>query len=154
MDGFLHVFDVPSRQFRLGEVGKTCGAQNLYYNTNDNNPVRIEQLFSKLECRTSSIFAKIRAAVVQGHDHIDILEKDIHILFKLITLSVRRSKQYKDELNNSYRENDFVFQRLFQTSRDNGRSAEPGQIWLEHLLYLLETEHEDLLANSANPDII
>ncbi|RGP81432.1 hypothetical protein FLONG3_577 [Fusarium longipes] len=151
-DGLLHVFDVPSRQFRLGEVAKTCGAQNLYYNTKDNNPMRIEQLFSKLESKTSSIFAKIKTAVTEGHDHIDILEKDIHILFKFINLSIRRSKQYKDEVNNPYRENDFVFQRLFQTSRKSGRSSEPGQFWLEHLLYLLETDHEDLLADSAKPD--
>ncbi|CAG7560610.1 unnamed protein product [Fusarium equiseti] len=153
-DGLLHVFDVPSRQFRLGEVGKTCGAQNLYYDTNNNDPMRIEQLFSKLEAKTSSMLAKVRAAVTQGHDNIDILEKDIHILFKFITLSVRRSKQYRDELNNPYSENDFVFQRLFQTSRDSGRSGEPGQVWVEYLLYLLETDHEDLLANSTNPDII
>ncbi|KAF4442001.1 hypothetical protein F53441_11846 [Fusarium austroafricanum] len=116
--------------------------------------MRIEQLFSKLESKTSSIFAKIRTAVTEGHDHIDILEKDIYILFKFINLSTRRSKQYKDELNNPYRENDFVFQRLFQTSRKSGRSGEPGQFWLEHLLYLLETDHEDLLADAAKIDNI
>ncbi|PCD23181.1 hypothetical protein AU210_014704 [Fusarium oxysporum f. sp. radicis-cucumerinum] len=151
-DGLLHVFDLPSRQFRLGEVGKTCGAQNLYYNVDDNDPMRIEHLFSKLESKTSSIFAKIRTAVTEGLEHIDILEKDIHILFKFINLSLRRSKQYRDELNNPYRENDFMFQHLFETSRKSGRSGEPGQFWLEHLLYLLKTDHEDLLTDAARTD--
>ncbi|RKK92001.1 hypothetical protein BFJ71_g10476 [Fusarium oxysporum] len=151
-DGLLHVFDLPSRQFRLGEVGKTCGAQNLYYNVDDNDPMRIEHLFSKLESKTSSIFAKIRTAVTEGLEHIDILEKDIHILFKFINLSLSRSKQYRDELNNPYRENDFMFQHLFETSRKSGRSGEPGQFWLEHLLYLLKTDHEGLLTDAARTD--
>jgi hypothetical protein len=85
---------------------------------------------------------------------IDILEKDIHILFKFMNLFMRRSMQYKDELNNPCRENDFVFQRILEASSESGRSGEPGQLWLEHLLYLLETDHEDLLKDVANPDKI
>lgn len=119
-DGLLHVFDLPSKQFRLGEVSKTCGAQDLYYKVGDNDPMRIEHLFSKLESRTSSIFAKISTAVTEGLDHVNILEKDIHILFKFMDLSARRYEQYNDELKNPYRENDFMFQHLFEASRKSG----------------------------------
>ncbi|KAF5541981.1 hypothetical protein FMEXI_7680 [Fusarium mexicanum] len=101
--------------------------------------MRIEQLFSKLESRTSLIFAKIITAITNGLDHIDILEKDIHTLFKFMNLSMRRSKQYKDELNNS---------------RQRGRSGDPDQFWLKHLLYLLETDHEDILNDAAKSDNI
>ncbi|KLO97739.1 uncharacterized protein FFB20_15009 [Fusarium fujikuroi] len=114
--------------------------------------MRIEQLFSKLESKTSIIFAKISSAVTEGLDHIDIFEKDIHILFKFMNISMRRSKQYKDEINNPHRENDFMFQRLLEASTDSGRSGEPTQFWLEHLLYLLETDHEDLLKDAAKTD--
>ncbi|KAF4415126.1 hypothetical protein FACUT_13655 [Fusarium acutatum] len=62
------------------------------------------------------------------------------------------SKQYKDELNNPHRENDFMFQRLLEASTESGRSGEPGQFWLEHLLCLLETDHEDLLDDAAKTD--
>ncbi|KAF5718698.1 hypothetical protein FMUND_5058 [Fusarium mundagurra] len=119
-----------------------------------NNPMRIEHLFSKVESKTSMIFAKITTAVTEGRDHIDILEKDIHILFKFMNLSMRRSMQYKDELNNPRRENDFVVQRLLEASSESGRSGEAGQFWLEHLLYLLETDHEDILKDAAKNDNI
>ncbi|KFY07183.1 hypothetical protein V492_07379 [Pseudogymnoascus sp. VKM F-4246] len=111
--------------------------------------MRIEDLFSKLESKTGRIFAKIRTAITDGSDHIDILEKDIHILFKFMNLSMRRSKQYRDDIKNPYRENDFMFQRLFEASRKSGQSSDPGQFWLDHLLYLLETSHEDLLADAG-----
>jgi hypothetical protein len=143
------VFDLRSEQFYLGEVGKTGGTQNLYYNAKDTDPMRIEHLFSKLECKTSSIFRKINIAITEGHDHIDILEKDIHVLFKFMNLSLRRSQQYRDEVKNPHRENDFIFQQLFDASEKSGRSSDPGQFWLDHLLYLLETSHEDTLADAV-----
>ncbi|RKL31152.1 hypothetical protein BFJ72_g11169 [Fusarium proliferatum] len=65
---------------------------------------------------------------------------------------MRRSKQYKDEINNPHRENDFMFQRLLEASIDSGRSGEPAQFWLEHLLYLLETDHENLPKDAAKTD--
>jgi len=83
---------LPSGRFYLGEVGKTCGTQNLYYDANDTDPMRIEHLFSKLESKTSSTFTKISTAVTDSLDYIDILEKDIHILFKFMNLSLRRSE--------------------------------------------------------------
>ncbi|RBQ76497.1 hypothetical protein FVER14953_20114 [Fusarium verticillioides] len=119
-----------------------------------NNPMRIEHLFSKLESKTSMIFAKITTAITKGCDHIDILEKDIHVLFKFMNLSMRRSMQYKDELNNPCRENDFVIQHLLEASSESGRSREPDQFWLEHLLYLLETDHEDLLKDAEKTNTI
>ncbi|KEY65508.1 hypothetical protein S7711_09298 [Stachybotrys chartarum IBT 7711] len=147
-DGLLHVFDVSSRQFSLGEVKKTCGTQNLYYDANNTDPMRIEDLFSKLESKTSTMFHKISTAVTEGHDHIDILEKDIHILFKFMMLSIRRSNQSKDEVENSYRENDFLYQKLFEDWNRNGGSGDPGQWWREQLLYLLETAHDGLLEDA------
>jgi hypothetical protein len=75
--------------------------------------MRIEDLFAELESKTSSFFRKISTAATEGLDYIDILEKDIHILFKFMNLSLRRSQQYRDEVRSSYRENDFMFQRLF-----------------------------------------
>lgn len=114
--------------------------------------MRIENLFSNLESKTSEIFAKIRTAATNGLGHIDILEKDIHILFKFMNLSQRRSKQYRDDVKSPFRENDFLFQRLFEASRNSGQSSDPGQFWLDHLLYLLETNHEDLLADAGKTD--
>jgi hypothetical protein len=147
-DGLLHVFDLPSGQFYVGEVKKTCGTQNLYYDANDTDPMRIEHLFSKLESKTSIIFTKISTAISNGLDHIDILEKDIHILFKFMNLSLRRSEQYRNEVKSPYRENDFMFQRLFEASKKNGRPGDPDQFWLDQLLYLLETSHENLLTDA------
>jgi hypothetical protein len=46
----------------------------------------------------------------------------------------------------------FFFQRQFEASRKSGRSGEPEQFWLEQLLYLLETSHEDILEEAKNPD--
>ncbi|KFY68585.1 hypothetical protein V496_00971 [Pseudogymnoascus sp. VKM F-4515 (FW-2607)] len=148
-DGILHVFDLSREEFSLGEVRKTCGEQNLYYNANDTEPMRIENLFSDLESKTGEIFTKIHTAVTNSLDHIDILEMDIHILFKFMNLSMRRSKQYRDDIKNPYRENDFMFQRLFEASRKSGQSSDPGQFWLDDLLYLLETNHENLLADAS-----
>lgn len=147
-DGLLHVFDLPSGQFRLGEVGRTCGAQNLYYDGSNDDPMRIEHLFSKLESKTSMIFEKIKTAVTEGLDHIDIFEKDIHILFKFINLSHRRSVQYREELNSPYRENDFMFQQPLEASKKRGGTGDPDRFWLNDLLYLLETSHEDLLSDA------
>jgi hypothetical protein len=147
-DGFLHVFNLPSGQFHIGEVKKTCGTQNLYYDANDTHPMRIEYLFSKLESKTSVIFNKISTAISDGQHHIDILEKDIHILFKFMNISLRRTEQYRNEVKNPYRENDFMFQRLFEASKKNGQSGDPDQFWLGQLLYLLETSHEDLLTDT------
>jgi hypothetical protein len=110
--------------------------------------MRIEHLFGKLESKTSMIFTKIRAAVANGLDSVDILEKDIHILFKFMNLSDRRSKQYRDDIVNPYRENDCVFQLLFDAFKKSKGSDDPGQFWLEHLLHLLETSHEDLISEA------
>ncbi|KAB5569963.1 hypothetical protein GE09DRAFT_1283147 [Coniochaeta sp. 2T2.1] len=154
LEGHLHVFDLPSRQFSLGEVRKTCGGQNLYYNTEDTNPMRIENLFSKLESKTSTIFRRISTAVTEGRDHIDILEKDVHLLFKFMYLSLQRSEHFRDEVDNPYRENDFVFQQMFEDRRKRGQSGNPAQFWLESLLlYLLETSHEHLLADAEKTDV-
>jgi hypothetical protein len=71
--------------------------------------MRIEHLFSKLESKTSLTFTKISTAVTQGLHHIDILKKNIHILFKFMSLSLRRSQKYRDEIKNPYRKNDFMF---------------------------------------------
>ncbi|KAJ5160551.1 uncharacterized protein N7482_007555 [Penicillium canariense] len=147
-EGLLHVFDVLSKTFSLGEVRRTCGKQDLYYKADEQDPMRIEHLLSKLECKTSSVFRKICTAITNGAAHVDVLEKDIHILFKFMNISLRRSEQYRDEVTNPYRENDFLFQQLFDDSRRSGRSADPSDVWLEHLLYLLETSHEDLLVDA------
>lgn len=111
--------------------------------------MRIEDLFQKLESKTAQILDKIRAAVADGTDHVDILEKDIHILFKFTNLSAKRSEWYRDEIKNARRENDFMFQQLFESARESGGSGEPEQFWLEQLLYILETSHEDILADAA-----
>ena len=114
--------------------------------------MRIEHLFSKLECKTSSTFTKISTAVTKGLDQIDILEKDIHILFKFMNISLRRFQQYRDEVKSPYRENDFMFQRLFEASRKSGQADDPSQFWLAHLQYLLETSHEELLTDAEKAD--
>ncbi|KAK7739268.1 hypothetical protein SLS62_011258 [Diatrype stigma] len=128
--------------------GKTCGRQNLYDDTGRVNPREIEHSFSKLESKFSVIARRIVAAVTEGLDHIDILEKDVHVLYKFMSLSPRRSEQCKDDIENPYRENDFMFQWLFEASKKSGRSGDPGQFWLGDLLYLLETSHEDILADA------
>ena len=114
--------------------------------------MRVEHLFSKLESRTSLTLSKISNAAAEGQEHIDILEKDIHILFKFMNLSLRRSEHYRDELESPYRENDFMFQELFETSKKRGRSATPSEFWLEQLLYLLQTSHQDILADAEKTD--
>ncbi|KAH8776268.1 hypothetical protein F5883DRAFT_245385 [Diaporthe sp. PMI_573] len=151
-DGLLHIFDLPSVQSRLEEVGRACGARNLYYDRSNTNPIRIRHLFSKLECNTSAVFRKIETAVTKGLDYIDILEKDVHTLFKFMNLSPRCSKQYRDKIMSPYRENDFVFQQLFEASKKSGRTGNPGIFWLDDLLYLLETSHEDLLSDAEKTD--
>lgn len=114
--------------------------------------MRIEHLFSKLESRTSAIFRRISTAVAEGRGHIDILEKDVHLLFKFMYLCLKRSEQSTDEFENPYRENDFVFQQMFQDSKRGGRSGNPTQVWLESLLYLLEASHEHLVADAEKAD--
>lgn len=69
-----------------------------------------------------------------------------------MNLSLRRSECYQDEVKNPYRENDFMSQWQFEASRKSGRSDDPGQFWLEQLLYLLETSYEDLLADTRKTD--
>ncbi|RYP49445.1 hypothetical protein DL768_004855 [Monosporascus sp. mg162] len=64
----------------------------------------------------------------------------------------RRSEQCKNEVESPYRENDFVVQRLFAASEKRGQSASPGRFWLKDLLYLLETSHEELLADAEETD--
>jgi hypothetical protein len=71
-----------------------------------------------------------------------------------MNLSLRRSQQYRDEIKNPRRENDFLFQQLFDASQKSGWSSDPGQFWLDHLLYLLETSHEDILAEALRLLII
>jgi len=118
--------------------------------------MRIEHLFSKLESRTSLIFNKITKAVSDGRGHIDLLEKDVHTLFKFMHLSVKRSKQYHDDFKNPHRDNDFVVQRLLENARRRGQSDDPSRFWLESLLYLLETSHEQILADAetaGNPSM-
>lgn len=124
---------------------------NLYYMENDPNHMRIEDLFSGIEGQTSQIFIKIKNAAKEKLDHVNILEKDIHILFKFMILSFRRSKQYRDVMQNPYRENDFMLQRLFEASRKEGRSSDLGEVWLEQILYLLKASHEDLLTDAEHP---
>lgn len=41
-----------------------------------------------------------------------------------------------------------MFQRLFAGTEKRGRSGDPGRFWLEDLIYLLETGHEELLADA------
>ncbi|KAJ5525819.1 hypothetical protein N7494_012469 [Penicillium frequentans] len=116
--------------------------------------MRIERLFSVLEGKTSRIFVNIRNAVQEHLDHVDILEEDIHILTKFMVISLRRSKRYRDDVKSPFRENDFMFQRKFEASRKHGRSHDPGDVWLEQLLYLLEASHEELLADAEHNDDI
>jgi hypothetical protein len=40
--------------------------------------------------------------------------------------------------------------RLFETWKDRGGSGDPSQFWLEQLLYLLETNHEDLVGDTGD----
>lgn len=151
-DGLLHVCDLPSEQFRLGYVGKTCGAQNLYYDQHDADHMRIEHLFSELECKTAAVFQEIQDAVAGGRDSVDILERDVRTLFKFMNVSLRRSEQYRDEVMNPRRENDFMHQRLFEASKKRGGSGESDRCWLEDLLYLLETSHKDMLSHAETPE--
>lgn len=147
----MNLFDLQTGQFITEEVKRSCGMYNLYYMENDPNHMRIEDLFSGIEGQTSQIFIKIKNAAKEKLDHVNILEKDIHILFKFMILSFRRSKQYRDVMQNPYRENDFMLQRLFEASRKEGRSSDPGEVWLEQILYLLKASHEDLLTDAEHP---
>lgn len=147
-DGLLHVLELPSEEFQVAGVSKTCGEYNLYDLPSSANPRNIEELFSELESKSSQIFSKIRDTVTKGLDHIDILEKDIHILFKFMDLSRKRSKYFRDDIADPYRKNDFMFQEMFEKARNQGQSDDPSQFWLEGLLYLLQTSHEDLLTDA------
>lgn len=110
--------------------------------------MHVERLFSKLEHQTSEILANIRTAVEKSQLHIDIVERDIHTLFKFMDISQKRSVQCRDEMENPYRENDFLFQRMFGSSRNRGGASNPRQFWLEVLVYLLERSHETILADA------
>jgi hypothetical protein len=55
-------------------------------------------------------------------------------------------------MQNPRRENDFLFQSLFKAARKRGRSDDPKQVWLEQLLYLLETRHEEILRDAEKAD--
>lgn len=147
----MNLFDLQTGQFITEEVKRSCGMYNLYYMENDPKHMRIEGLFSAIEQQTSQIFFKIRNAATEKLDHINILEKDIHILFKFMILSFRRSKQYRDIMQDPYRENDFMFQRHFKASRKEGRSSDLGEVWLEQILYILKASHKDLLADAEHP---
>ncbi|PTB55815.1 hypothetical protein M431DRAFT_494253 [Trichoderma harzianum CBS 226.95] len=147
-DGLLHVLELPRGGFKLANLSKTCGEYNLYDLPSSANPRNIEELFSDLESKSSQIFGKIRDAVAKSLDHIDILEKDIQILFKFMDLSRRRSEYFRDDIADPYRKNDFMFQEMFEQARNQGQSDDPSQFWLEGLQYLLQTSHEDLLTDA------
>jgi hypothetical protein len=139
---------VPSRAFRIGEVGKSCGIQDLYFDVNHDDPMRMEHLFSKLESKTATIFQKVKSAVANGLESIELWGKDIHTLFKFMNISPRRSEQYRNNVNDPHRENDFIFRRQEETARQSGMPDGPTQVWLAQLLYLLETCHDELVADS------
>jgi hypothetical protein len=109
----------------------------------------IEKLFSKLEANTARIFSEIRGAVEEGCKHIDIPEKAIQTLFSFMNVSPKRSQQYRDQIQNVHRENDFMFQDLEESYKKKGLANDPHQVWLAQLLYLLEHSHEELLADAT-----
>ncbi|KAK7915067.1 hypothetical protein PG985_012770 [Apiospora marii] len=136
-------------QFRLGEVGKTCGKVDLYCDDRGGeNTKQIESLFSELESGASSIFRKIVDAVAEDRDHVDILEENVHTLFKFMHLSLKRSTQRRNETEDPRGENDYIFQRLVEASKARGGSLDPKQFWLQDLLYLLQTSHEQTLRDA------
>ncbi|KAK7985652.1 hypothetical protein PG988_003274 [Apiospora saccharicola] len=139
------MFNIPSMQFRLVEVGKTCGKVDLYHDgQGGGDAIQIESLLSELESEASSIFRKIVDAVAEDRDHVDILEENVHTLFKFMHLSMKRSAQRRNEINNTRGENDFLYQRLFEASMARGGSLDPRQFWIQDLLYLLETSHDQI----------
>lgn len=108
--------------------------------------MRIEHLFSEMESKTATVLARIRNAATQGLQQIDILERDVHTLFKFMLVSPRRSECHKAEVENPRRKNDFLFRQSEDNARKSGKSNDPGKVWLRHILYILETSHYDLLA--------
>jgi hypothetical protein len=142
-------------QFRLGEVSTTGGVVDLYYDVHDDDPMRVEKLFSKLEHKTALIVQKISEAVSKSHDQMDIFEKEVHVLFKFMYLSLLRSNWQRNEYRNPFRDNNFVFQRQFDAAQNQGLLNCPEQIWLNELRFMLETPHEELLekANSSHENL-
>jgi hypothetical protein len=139
-------------QFRLSEVSKTGGVVNLYHDIHDNDPMRAEKLFSKLECRAATILRKIKDAVLESQDHVDIFEKDVHVLFKFMYLSLLRSDWLRNEYRSPYRENNFLFQRRFDAAQSQGLLKDPEKIWLHELRFMLETPHEEILEKANTRD--
>ncbi|KAH3906317.1 hypothetical protein HBI56_194990 [Parastagonospora nodorum] len=148
-DDVVNVCELPSEQFRARQVGKCCGSQDLYYDSNTIDPMRIEHLFSKLESRTSMVFSKIRDAVLKNLEHIDILEKDVQTLFSFMSISPIRSQQYIDSIKDVRRENDFLWKELEDEYPKGGRRGDTREVWLAQLLYHLEHSHEEMLADAA-----
>ncbi|KAH4087219.1 hypothetical protein HBH69_185350 [Parastagonospora nodorum] len=148
-DDVVNVCELPSEQFRARQVGKCCGSQDLYYDSNTIDPMRIEHLFSKLESRTSMVFSKIRDAVLKNLEHIDILEKDVQTLFSFMSISPIRSQQYIDSIKDMRRENDFLWKELEDEYAKGGRRGDTREVWLAQLLYHLEHSHEEMLADAA-----
>ncbi|KAK8123004.1 hypothetical protein PG984_011674 [Apiospora sp. TS-2023a] len=144
------MFDIPAMQFRLGEVGKTCGKVDLYPDDQggDDDPIRIESLLSELESGASFIFRKIVDAVAEDRDHVDLLEENVHTLSMFMHLSMKRSAQRRNEIKGIRGGNDFMFQRLFEASKARGGFLDPRQFWIQDLLYLLETSHDQLVQDA------
>ncbi|KAF4218282.1 hypothetical protein CNMCM8980_005468 [Aspergillus fumigatiaffinis] len=135
-DGVKHTVESLWGKTALARNGVVYASSTQLTAFQQNTACRIfrpEHLFSKLESKTSVIFNKVTDAVSNGVDHIDILEKDVHLLFQFMNLSPRRSEWYRDEVKKPYRENDFFFQRQFEASRKSGR-------------------HEDILEDAKNAD--
>jgi hypothetical protein len=42
-----------------------------------------------------------------------------------------------------------MFQEMFEIAKKSGRSGNPDDFWLEELLYLLESSHDDILADAT-----
>ncbi|KAI1808065.1 hypothetical protein F4811DRAFT_549158 [Daldinia bambusicola] len=147
----LHVMS-PDHQFQVEDVSKTCGKIDLYMNSHETDPMRVEKLFSDLESRASSILAKIREAVSQNLDTIEIFQSHVTILFKFMYISIVRVLNLADQFKNPLRENDFAFQHEFETAEKDGLSTDPHQVWLRKLVYILERSHEELLNDSKEDD--
>lgn len=141
--------ELPLEEFRTRQVGKCCGSQDLYYDSNTVDPMRIEHLFSKLESKTSLVFSKIRDTVSKNLEHIDILEKDVQTLFSFMSISTIRSQQYINSIQGVRRENDFLWKEMEDEYAKGGRRGDTREVWLAQLLYHLEHSHENLLADVA-----
>ncbi|KAI1466075.1 uncharacterized protein F4812DRAFT_95991 [Daldinia caldariorum] len=147
----LHVMN-SDHQFQIEDVSKTCGKIDLYMNCHEPDPMRVEKLFGDLESRASSVLAKIREAVSQNLDTIEIFQNHVNILFKFMYVSIVRVLSLADQFGNPLRDNDFAFQREFETAEKDGLSTDPHQVWLRKLVYILERSHEELLSDSKEDD--